>query len=125
MYVADERKWYQKTNVAFDLAFTLGDLGERANSARCEVIDPGARLGCGEKNRIAGLPFKRWLGLGLMQKSRKGTPARWVCKNDTAAPAAPVDGSPRQFACGDPTITRDAVAPTARRASSMAFPSAA
>jgi hypothetical protein len=59
----DERKWRQKANVPFDLAFTLGDLGERANSARCEVFDPGARLGCGEKNRIAGLPFERWLGL--------------------------------------------------------------
>jgi hypothetical protein len=31
----------------------------------------------------------------------------------------------RQLACGDPTITRDAVAPTARHASSIAFPSAA
>jgi hypothetical protein len=39
----DERKWCEKANVPFHLAFTLRDLGERPNAARCDIVDPGAR----------------------------------------------------------------------------------
>jgi D-threo-aldose 1-dehydrogenase len=44
---------------------------------------------------------------------------------EVADPDVCLLASQYQLACGDPTITRDAVAPTARRASSIAFPSAA
>jgi hypothetical protein len=30
--------------------FTIRDLGERANAARCDIVDPGTRLGYGERN---------------------------------------------------------------------------
>jgi hypothetical protein len=43
----DERKRREKADVSFHLAFTLRDLGERANAARCDIVDPGARLGYG------------------------------------------------------------------------------
>ena len=56
----------------FHLAFTLSDLGERLNAARCEVIDPRPRLRYGEKNCVAGLLFERRLGFGLMQDSLDG-----------------------------------------------------
>ena len=68
----DERKWRQKANVPFHLAFTLRDLGERPNAARCDIVDPGARLGYGEENRVPGLLFERRLGPGLMQDSFDG-----------------------------------------------------
>jgi hypothetical protein len=45
----DERERRQKANVPFHFALALGDLGERPNAARCEIVDPGARLsGVGE-----------------------------------------------------------------------------
>jgi hypothetical protein len=65
MYVADERKWREKADVPFHLAFTLRDLGERANAARCDIVDPGACLGYGEENRVPGFLFERRLGLEL------------------------------------------------------------
>ena len=58
----DERKWREKANVPFHLAFTLRDLGERMNVARCDTVDPGARLGYGEENRVPSLSF---LSVGL------------------------------------------------------------
>jgi hypothetical protein len=36
----DERKWRQKANVPFHLAFTLRDLGERLNTAQCDIVEP-------------------------------------------------------------------------------------
>ncbi len=33
----DERKWREKANVPFHLAFTLCDIGERTNAARCVI----------------------------------------------------------------------------------------
>jgi hypothetical protein len=68
----DERKWREKANVPFDLAFTLCNLGERLNAARCDIVDPGSRLGYGEENRPPGLLFERRLGLRLMQDSLDG-----------------------------------------------------
>ena len=65
----DERKWREKANVPFHLAFTFRDLGERPNAARCDAVNPGARLGYSEENRVLGLLFERLLGLGLMQNS--------------------------------------------------------
>jgi hypothetical protein len=49
------------------LAFTRRDLGKRPNAARCDIVDPRARLGYGEENGGPGLLFERRLGLGLMQ----------------------------------------------------------
>jgi hypothetical protein len=63
----DERKWREKANVPFHLAFTLGDLVERLNAARYDVVDPGARLGRGEENYVPGFLFERRLSLGPMQ----------------------------------------------------------
>jgi hypothetical protein len=51
----DERERRQEANVPFYLAFTLRDLGERSNAARCEIVDPGARLGYGEENSVPEL----------------------------------------------------------------------
>jgi hypothetical protein len=39
----DERKWSEKANVSFHLAFALCDLGKRLNAARYEVVDPVLR----------------------------------------------------------------------------------
>jgi hypothetical protein len=58
--------------VPFHFAFALGDLVERSNAAQCEIVNPGARLGYGEENRVPGLLFERQLGLGLMQNSLDG-----------------------------------------------------
>ena len=63
----DERERRQKANVPFHPAFTLGDLGERLNAARCEAVDPGTRLGYGEENSVPGFLFERRLSLGPMQ----------------------------------------------------------
>ena len=60
----------------FHLAFTLRDLGERPNAARCDIVDPGARLGYGEENSVPGLLFEHRLGLGLMQNSFDGSERR-------------------------------------------------
>jgi hypothetical protein len=46
--------------VPFHFAFALGDLVERSNAARCEIVDPGARLGYGEDNSVSGLSFPAW-----------------------------------------------------------------
>jgi hypothetical protein len=66
----DERERRQEANVPFHLAFTLGDLRERPNAARCDAVDPGARLGYGEENRIPGSCLSVGLRLcrGLMQR---------------------------------------------------------
>ena len=58
--------------MSFDLSFALRDLGERSNAARCEVLDPGARLGNGEENSVPGLRFERRLGSRLMQNAFDG-----------------------------------------------------
>ena len=72
----DERKWREKPDVPFYLAFTLRDLGERANAARCDIVDPGARLGDGEENRVPGFWFEGRLRLGLMQDAFDGRERR-------------------------------------------------
>jgi N-formylglutamate amidohydrolase len=54
-----ERKWCQKANVPFHLAFTFRDLVERLNAARYEIVDPSARLGYGEENGVPGFWLKR------------------------------------------------------------------
>jgi hypothetical protein len=41
-------------------------------SRRTTILDPGARLGDGEENRVPGLRFERRLGLGLIQNSLNG-----------------------------------------------------
>ena len=69
----DERKRREKPNVPFHLAFTLCDLAERLDAARCDIVDPGASLGYGEENRVPGLLFERRPGLGLMQNSLDGS----------------------------------------------------
>jgi hypothetical protein len=55
--------------VPFDFAFAPGDLGERLNAARCDAVDPGARLGYGAENSILGLSFQQGFGLEPMQDS--------------------------------------------------------
>ena len=72
----DERKWREKANVPFYLAFTLRDFGERVNAARRDIVNPGASLGYGEENSAPSLLFERRLGLGLMQDSLDGS-ERW------------------------------------------------
>jgi hypothetical protein len=66
-----ERKWCEEANVPFHLAFMLRDFGERPNATRYDIVNPGARLGYGEENRVPGLRFERRLGLGLMQPRRR------------------------------------------------------
>jgi hypothetical protein len=62
--------------VPFHLPFTLGDLGERLNAARCEIVDPGTRLGHGEENSVPGLLFEGGLGLGWTHNTLDGS-ERW------------------------------------------------
>jgi hypothetical protein len=64
MCLADECKWRQKANVPFDFAFTHSDLDKRANATRCEVVDPGARLGYGEENGVPDLVLSVGLASG-------------------------------------------------------------
>jgi hypothetical protein len=59
--------------VPLHLALTLGDLGERPNAARCNVVDPGTCLGYGMENSVPGLLFEGRLGPGLMQNSFDGS----------------------------------------------------
>lgn len=68
----DECKGREEANVPFHLAFTLCDLGERLDAARCEIVGPAADLRYGEENRVPDLLFERWSGLRLMQDSLDG-----------------------------------------------------
>ena len=70
----------------FHLAFTRYDLGERMNAARCEIVDPGARLSTqGEHpltidhSRVVGADYTRnwqlrvfgsWQSFGLSIENR-------------------------------------------------------
>jgi hypothetical protein len=71
-----ERERREKANVPFEVAFALRDLGERPNAARCEIVDPGARFGYGEENRVLAFLFERRFGFGPMQNSLDGR-KRW------------------------------------------------
>src|SRR5262249_12164522 len=66
---------------------------ERPNAARCDIVDPGTRLGYGKENSVPGLLFERRLGLGLMHNSLDGSEgwraprqAEVVQVDDAAAP---------------------------------------
>jgi hypothetical protein len=53
------------STLPFHFAFALGNLADRLNAARWDIVDPGARLGYGEENRVPGFLFERRFGFGL------------------------------------------------------------
>jgi hypothetical protein len=61
-----------QTDVPFALDFTLGNLGEGANAAEPDVVDPSPGLGdCGEQGVLAFRPHRRF-GAGRINDALHG-----------------------------------------------------
>jgi hypothetical protein len=70
-----EGKRSQQTDVPFSLDLTLGNLGERANAAKPDFVDPSSSFGDCGKLRLVGLGLHRRFCAGHLHNALHGLKA--------------------------------------------------